>query len=317
MDLDVRERTKALVESAMLSIIAVIFAIAGIYIPFLSFLLIFIPVPFIVAAVRHDLKHTLLAVTAASIIIGSFSSPVVGLYIALISGINASVMGTMIKKGRSVRHILVAGSAASLAATLLTFAVSTYIMGINTLVEMEMVFTEVVEYQKRFIEGMDGGTAEMIRNLDIMKNTLMTLIPSSIIFGSVASTCINYIISGTILKRTGFKFQSLGRFSSFSLPKNIMMGLLVIIGLSYGVTRMNLVNGETLFMNVFYLFQIAFLIQGLSVIVFFMEKFRVARIFRVILIVLFLFVPTFSVGAAILGLADSILNIRRLDMKHN
>lgn len=314
--MDARERTKALVESALLAIIAVIFAIAGIYIPFLSFLMIFIPVPFIVAAVRHDLKHTLLAVTAASLIIGSLSSPVVGLYIALISGINSSVMGLMIKRGKSVRSILIAGSAASLAATLLTFAVSTVLMGVNTLVEMETLFTEIVEYQKRFLGGMDGqGSVEMIRSLELMKSTLLTLIPSSLIAGSVGSTCINYLLTGAILKRTGFAMEPLGPFSRFSLPKNIMMGLLVIIALSYGVTRLNLVDGQTLFLNVFYLFQMAFLIQGLAVLVFFMDRFRLPKWIRGLLVVLFLFLPTFSIMAAILGIADSLFNFRRLESR--
>lgn len=308
------ERTKALVESAMLSIIAVIFAIAGFYIPFLSFFIIFIPVPFIIVAVRHDLKHTMLAVTAASIIIGSFSSPLVGIYIALISGINASVMGTMIKQGREVRYILIAGSAASLVATLLTFAVSTYIMGVNTLVQLEEVFTGVVEYQKAFL-GDGGGTAEIIRNLEIMKSTILTLIPSSLIFGSIGSACINYIVAGAILRRTGFKFQTLGKFGRFSLPKNIMMGLLVIITLSYGASRMNIVNGEALFLNVFYLFQIAFLLQGLAVIMFFMEKFGLPKVFKAMACIAFMILPTFSIMAVILGLADSVINIRRFELK--
>ncbi len=308
------ENTKALVESAMLSIIAVIFVIAGFYIPFLSFFMIFIPVPFIIVAVRHDLKHTMLAVTAASIIIGSFSSPLVGIYIALISGINASVMGTMIKKGREVRHILIAGSAASLVAILLTFAVSTYIMGVNTLLQLEEVFTGVVEYQKAFL-GDGGGTAEIIRNLEIMKSTILTLIPSSLIFGSIGSACINYIVAGIILRRTGFKFQTLGKFGKFSLPKNIMMGLLVIITLSYGASRMNIVNGEALFLNVFYLFQIAFLLQGLAVIMFFMEKFSLPKFFKAMICITFMILPTFSIMAVILGLVDSIINIRRFELK--
>jgi len=316
MDLNTGQRTKALVESAMLSIIAVIFAIAGFYIPFLSFLMIFIPVPFIIVAIRHDLKHTMLAVTAASLIIGSFSSPLIGIYIALISAINASVMGTMIKQDRQVNHILIAGSAASLVATLLTFAISTYVMGINTLVQMEEVFTGVVEYQKSFL-GDGGGRAEIIRNLEIMKNTILTLIPSSLIFGSIASACINYIVVGIILKRMGFKFKQLGKFSGFSLPRNIMMGLLVIITLSYGASRLNIVNGETLFLNVFYLFQVAFLLQGLAVIVFFMEKFGLPKIFRAMVCILFMFLPTFSIMAVIMGIADSIINIRRFDLTKN
>ncbi len=314
--MNARERTKALVESAMLSIIAVIFAIAGFYIPFLSFFLVFIPVPFIIAAVRHNLKYTMLAVTAASIIIASFSSPLVGIYIALISGINASVMGTMIKQGRNVRSIIVAGSAASLAATLMTFTISTYIMGVNSLVQMEEVFTSVVEYQKSFL-GDGGGTAEIIRSLETMKNTMLTLIPSSIIFGSIASAYVNYLVSGVVLKRTGFKFQPLGKFSRFSLPRNIMMGLLVIITLSYAADKMDIVNGQALFLNVFYLFQIAFLLQGLAVIMFFMEKFKLPRFFRITACILFLLIPSFSIMAAILGILDSIINIRRMELKEN
>ncbi|GEM_PF-704768 len=314
--LNARERTKALVESAMLSIIAVIFAIAGFYIPFLSFFLIFIPVPFIIVAVRNNLKYTMLAVTSASLIIASFSSPLVGIYIALISGINASVMGSMIKQGRNVRSIIIAGSAASLIATLLTFTVSTYIMGVNALFQMEEVFTNVVEQQKSFL-GDGGGSAEIIRSLEIMKNTMLTLIPSSLIFGSIASAHVNYLVSGIILKRTGFKFQPLGKFSRFSLPRNIMMGLFLIITLSYVADKMDVVNGQALFLNVFYLFQIAFLLQGLSVIVFFMEKYKLPKFFRMIACVLFLLVPSFSIMAAILGILDSIINIRRMELKES
>tara|TARA_B100000965_G_C19232294_1_gene600662 strand:- start:271 stop:672 length:402 start_codon:yes stop_codon:yes gene_type:complete len=130
---------------------------------------------------------------------------------------------------------------------------------------------------------------------------------------SVATTYINYLTSGIILRRIGFSVPKPRRFAYFRLPKNFMMGALVIVILTYLTTRFSLVKSDALNANIVYLFQIIFIALGLSVVSFFLEKRGIGKVLRRVILVFILLNPIFNLILFFVGLADAMMNIRKLE----
>lgn len=311
-----REKTRAMVESALIVALAVVFALAGIYIPLLSYALIFLPVPFIIIGVKHGIKYNILAVIAAAIIIGSMTEPMRALFIAVTGGLNSIVVGYMIQKKHPVSRIMFWGSIASIVASVLSLGLVSYLMNMNIIDIIEDTFTMTNEIYEGIFKNV-GTDENRIKELKTMmenaKNMAIMLLPSSVIFVSVILTYINYLVSGIVLKRMGKEIQKPKKFSQFRLPKNILMGTIIILVLTYLVSGMNIVNYQTLFANVFYIFFIIYLIQGISVVSFYMTNHGIGRFLKAIIIFIILSMPGVAMILSLLGLGDVIFNIRKLE----
>jgi len=313
--LNSHDRTKAMVESALITALAVVFALAGIYIPLLGYALFFLPVPFIIIGAKHGIKYNILAIIAASVIIGSMTEPLRALFIIIVVGFNSVVIGYMVEKNQPVGRTMFFGSIASIVASILSIAFVSYLANANVVKMIEDTFTISNEIYESLFKNM-GSDPEKIQEakqlIDHAKNMAIMLLPSSVIFASVAATYINYLASGAILRRMGYTINKPKRFSYFRLPKNILMGTGIILILTYFIKSMNIVDYETLFSNVLYIFFIVYLIQGLAVTSFFMEKKGIGRAVKIIIIFIILTIPSAAMILMFLGLADVVFNIRKL-----
>lgn len=311
-----RDKTRAMVEAALITAIAVIFTLASIYIPLLSYALIFLPVPFIVIGAKHGIKYNILSVIAASIIVGSMTDPVRAIYISLVGGLSSVVMGYMIEKKYSFKRTVFFGSIASIVSSIISLTLVSYFAGINVKDMIEQSFTLSNEINQSLFRnlGTDADQLEeMMEMMEHLKRMSIMLLPSSVVFGSVMFTYLNYIVSGAILKRMGYTIEKPSSFSQFSLPRNILMGSFLILVLTYLVRDLQGIDFETLFTNVLYLFFIVYLIQGLAVANYYMEKRGFGRGIRIIIIVLFLIIPNTALILMFTGLFDVIFNIRKLE----
>lgn len=153
----------------------------------------------------------------------------------------------------------------------------------------------------------------MVNVLDQMKNLALLVFPSSIIIASVATTYVNYIVSGTILRRIGFSIDKPNKLSYFRLPANFMMGSLVIVILTYLVNRFNIVNSVALNFNMMLLFQEIFTLQGLAVASFFLQKNNLGNGLRRTILVFIYLIPITKGFSFFIGLFDVVLNIRKLE----
>jgi len=104
----------------------------------------------------------------------------------------------------------------------------------------------------------------------------------------------------------------LGDFKNFKLPNNIVVGMLVISGLTILVGQFNIVDYDTLSANILFLFQIVFFIQGLALVRFLMDKYNINRFLRVLIIIFIIINPAFSLSVIVAGLADVLFDFRKL-----
>jgi len=108
------------------------------------------------------------------------------------------------------------------------------------------------------------------------------------------------------------KLVPLGRFSHFRLPNNIAIGILIFAVGTYIISRTNIVNSDTLTANLVFMFQIMFFIQGLSVVRFMMDRYKIKKPLRIIFTLAIIFNSYLMMATTFMGLLDQIIDIRKL-----
>ncbi len=305
-------QTKALVETALLSSITSILAIAGMYIPFLGYLMFIVAVPFILIVVRHSVKFALLGALATGFLVTFVSFPTYGIYVAAMGGGVGVIMGLAVKLRREAMTVIFYGALAASVTMMLLLSLTTLVTGVGLLEMVEEVLFEsfrVAEgagFENILLES--GFTLEDI--LDIFK----MILPSTLILSSAFYALLNYNVGRIILRRTGFVTGDSRPFSEFTLPGNIITGTTLILILTYLSGYLNIVNTEVLFINVLNIFIYVFLLQGLAILFFLLEKrhFKTGmKVFAVILV----FLLQMTVGVAIIGWIDNIFDFRKIRQK--
>ncbi|RKD22214.1 Uncharacterized conserved protein YybS, DUF2232 family [Caminicella sporogenes DSM 14501] len=311
-----QNKTKSMVESALFAAIAVVFALAGIYLPLFAYALILLPVPFIIIGAKHGIKYNILSVLAASIIIGSMTEPLKALFIIVVVGFNSVVVGYMIEKKFSAGKTIFYGSIASIMASIISLTLLSYISGVNIIQTIEESFKMSNDLYNALLKNIAANPSkieEVKKSLEYAQNMAIMLVPSSVIFSSIIITYINYIISGAVLRRMGYYIAKPRKFSQFRLPKNILMGTVIILVSTYLVRNLKTIDFETLFANVLYIFFIIYFVEGLSVIWFFLEKRNIGKGLRVFITIILLSIPSMAMIIMFIGLADIIINIRKIE----
>ena len=250
---NVYKNTRGLVEAGILTSIICIFAFVGMYIPLLSFFLIFVPLPLIVLGVRRNLKFTILSTIASSLIIMSISNPLSGIYIIAFPGIAAIVIIALMKRNFSHKAIMFSGTVASIVTTMVSYAIASKILGISMIEKVKYVIEESLEIQKSMLISMNADPellASKISELELVSNSMILLIPMILISASFLTVYINYTLVLKVLKRTGTKVAEMDKFRYFKLSKNTMTGMLVIYLLTMLVSSLNIVNNEVLIINI-------------------------------------------------------------------
>ncbi len=314
--MNTRKKTSAMVESALITAIAVVFALAGIYIPFLTVLLLFLPVPFIIIGAKNGCKYSVLSLVVTTFMMGGFMDPLRALLFFITVGSVSIVIGYMIEKKYSLSLTILAGSISAVMSSMIFFALMPQIFGYGPIEILQSAFQQSREMYEGLIN-MSGAETdlvqEMLTRIEQMETLYLLIFPTSIILSSIATTYINYLTSGIILRRIGFSVPTPKSFAYFRLPKNFMMGALVIVILTYVATRFSIVKSDALNANVVYLFQVIFVMLGLSVVSFFLEKKGIGKVLRRVILVFIFLNPIFYLILFFIGLADAIMNIRKLE----
>ncbi|MEW9121395.1 MAG: YybS family protein [Thermotaleaceae bacterium] len=314
--MNTQEKTRALIEASLMTAITCIFAVIGTYIPVLTFILYFIPVPFIILGKRHGMNFVILSIIASAIIIGSLTEPIYSVFVVILPGIVAVVMGYMMKKGYSPGKVLAGGAVAALISSGLSIALASAISGINAFAQMSTMFEEGIEMYIGIMQQMDiqGENIDQIRiSLENTAKMAAMVIPAAIMMSAVFLAYINYVLTVYILNRIGYKAEMLPPLRNIRLPKSILMGTFLIILLTYLTRYLNVVNYETLVVNVFVILQFIYFVQGIAVMLYFMNLYQLRKPMRVLIFVFLLFNQMGAFIIAMLGLTDALMNLRKLE----
>lgn len=136
------------------------------------------------------------------------------------------------------------------------------------------------------------------------------LVPSTICIFTAITAYIEYIILSRILKPAGVPAIRMPGFRDFDLPRNVIIGWVVIFLLSWILAKTGFGAGDLLYANINALFNFVFCLQGMSVIFMFCYRKRAPKAIAVILILFFLFSAFGKMVLLILGFADVLFRIK-------
>lgn len=312
-------QTRAMVEGAVFASVTAVLGILVYYMPLLSLIGMFWAVPIIIMGFRNGFKVSFISAVVAAILVSMFTEPYNGIYLFMVFGISGIVMGNLMnKKVNPSLNILVSGlilAVCSVAGILLTLwilgespaqAIEQIIKIMNESFEKAADIYKTVGIPKEQLESAINSFKEGIEALKL-------IVPTAFIINGLFFSFINFKIVKLILERMKYEIEDVKSFSNWRMPDNFSLGLLLILFLTIAASYLKISNIETVTINIIFLLRWIFTIIGLSVSAFVLNKYGVSKIVKYIVLSI-LFIGLSNV-LTIIGLIDTIFNIRKIDKK--
>lgn len=307
-------QTNKLTEGAILLAVYGVLLFIFLYLPFLWLIVAFVlALPFTYFTAKYDLKHGLFFFVGSlilTLIIGNIVD-IVALHVTILYGMVGVVFGWCLL-GRKDRFI-------TFSATTLTFLACTVLLYIGAILLFDMNFIqETIEMSEnafqQYISVLEstGQDVSLIKEtLPLIKQQLITLIPSMFILASGVIVLFIQTISYPILKRFGFSVPEASQFRNLTLPRSLIWYYLITVLISLFVKAD---EGTFLFnaiANILFVLQFLFVIQGISFLFFLSYEKGVKKVWPIIGTILVIISPLFNTLARIIGIVDIGFGLRQ------
>lgn len=308
--------TKSIVEGAFLAAITAILFIISLYIPLLGTLVSFLcPLPIIVLCLRHSIKFAIISTFISGILVSILAGPLQGLTVLLAFGILGITLGFGIKKELPLTEIIIIGSIASFFSKILIILVGFWFLDLNPLLfDVEQV-NRIISQSLNFYSTI-GLKPEQ---LDSLKETLLQVVnvirigfPAMFILASIFDTVLNYWVARLVLKRFGYKLTGFTSFSNWRASKSFFWSYFLGIMLIFLSTKYNIPLLYKIGINIQLFFSVVFLIFGISLAGFVLERFKVKNFLKWFVYILLCLQPFFSQIAIWGAMLDIWVDFRKL-----
>lgn len=294
---------------------AIILIIVSLNVPQLNLLLLIIPIPFALIGTLSNIKNNIISliITLLILIFSIKSIYVVDIFI------NSIIPGTIIgitakkvfnKQESNKYEPIFVGSIVCILSIILHYIISKYAFGVDILDELIQTFNKNIELQESFLQYTTNN--ELLDSQNFI-NTFRNILPSVLFFRSIILSISIYLIEIYTLKKMKYENLNEIKFANFYLPGNAIVIsfilYLLMIGLSYIKTPL---YTDIIFLNLQIVFNFMFIIQGISVCIYFIKKWikrEVSKNFFIGAICVGIFGVT---GVSFIGMIDSILDIRNV-----
>ncbi len=302
---------RSLVEAAFISAISVILIIVMKQIPILNYIVFVIPSVFALIWVRRGRKYGILAVIDASIILLIFGFVIEAIFILLYCGMISAVMSELIIRKKTTSVVIFAGA---FGAFLAMFALL-YSMDIFTGVKFTTILNQSMQEARSIIPTISSDELmmkSMNEQIEMMEFVVKQFLPSILFFCAFTASLFNYITIRWSFKR--FLNITIRRdyLRNFTLPNNLMYGILFLMVSGYLLKRFGMDPSGAVSDNVLSLSFFALYIQGLAVLSFYAHIKKWSRGVKIAIVVAcILFMSLLQLFFILLGCSDLVFNIRK------
>lgn len=306
-------KTRALTEGAMLSAILVILAILSRYFSFFMFI---ISVPLALFVYRNGPKNGILMVLISATITALLARSIFLALDIIVWGILGFALGISLKEKFTASQVFFVGVIAAIIAIFIWFYAYSAIMGLN-IVEQFVSAWETTSEQFMGIFS-DSGISEEQMNLYTeiftnMPDLMQTYLPLMLVFGGILMTGISLVVIRAIIKRLGEEVPAIPKFIHWRFPWYLIWGPITaqVLLLVAPILPSEFLAEIALNINAFFLY--VYMIQGLAIGWFYIDKFQVPRLVRILIIVFLFTTGAFLLLAlALIGILDAWLDFRKL-----
>ncbi len=159
--------------------------------------------------------------------------------------------------------------------------------------------------------GEDLSAAERVNFINEIYSQSIQMLPAVVFIITAVAAYIEYIIISKAYKPGGIAAIPMTKMREFDLPRNIAFVWLALYVLSILVTSSGIVENNMIFLNINYIFDFAFCIQGISLIFMICYSRRLPQILGVLVIVVVLFTNIGKTLLMLAGFSDIIFGIKQ------
>lgn len=301
------------IETIGIIILMLIYAIVGIF--YFQLLLLLLPVAFIVLGLRHGLIPAILSISIVSIGIGILVDLSSGLTLFLMFAPMVAIVTYGIKKRRKQSEILGYSSLTFFLSFIVISALIKEVSGFNFITQLQESFKIAIDMQVDLIREGGLSNLEVLRAKNLLEGVykyILIIMPTILLLLSLIISYANYYISVVLIGKLGVVVK-MPRFSNFKLPSNIMYGTFAMLTGVYLLKFLKVDSYEAILINVVALISFMFVIQGLSVIDYLLIKAKMIIGVRILLLMIItVFIAPLVTIITILGLIDTLFDIRKL-----
>ncbi|WP_295713071.1 YybS family protein [uncultured Mitsuokella sp.] len=308
-------RITPLTESGLLSALTVILAMAAAYLPVIGMVAALVwALPVVVLIVRHGLRWGVMSVLVSGVIMALLLEPMLSLRMVLSFGPTGLMLGYAFRHQWSGAHAFGMTLVASVAGKLLTFGLLFLVTSVNPLnMQMDVMqqsFDQTFAVYEQM--GLDkNAIAASKAQISEAMTYLNLLLPFIVGVMGLLDAGVAYIVSSRVLRRLGETVPQLPPFAEWRLPQFFLYLLgFALVGIYWGGSR----EIQPLYQAAFNLNMVAMgagVIQGLSLMSYVMDRFRVGRVMRMFFYAFVLLGGVLVQILAFTGLFDMLFDYRR------
>lgn len=308
-------RITPLTESGLLSALTVILAMAAAYLPVIGMVAALVwALPVVVLIVRHGLRWGVMSVLVSGVIMALLLEPMLSLRMVLSFGPTGLMLGYAFRHHWSGAHAFGMTLVASVAGKLLTFGLLFLVTSVNPLNMQMDVMQQSLDQTFAVYEqmGLDkNAIAASKAQISEAMTYLNLLLPFIVGVMGLLDAGVAYIVSSRVLRRLGETVPQLPPFAEWRLPQFFLYLLgFALVGIYWGGSR----EIQPLYQAAFNLNMVAMgagVIQGLSLMSYAMDRFRVGRVMRMFFYAFVLLGGVLVQILAFTGLFDMLFDYRR------
>jgi uncharacterized protein YybS (DUF2232 family) len=303
------KRVNVLTEGAILLALFTVLTLMTLYLPLIgAFLMVFLPLPFILYTVRHGIKAAV-TLMAASIFITLIVGSLFALPLTLTYALSGIVMGYFYQK-RQTAGALIGGTIAFLISFVVMYAASVAFFQIDPIEEATGSMDETIDMAKSMMAAIGQEANEAaINQLEEQMKYIGYLIPSLLVSVSFIFAILSHAVTIPVLKRLKIQLVPLKPFREWKLPASIVWYYLIVSFIFF----LNLDTGSFLYLaavNLLFVLQVLLVVQGFSFIFFYSHVKNYSKAIPVTAIILSLILPILMYLVRILGIIDLAFNLR-------
>lgn len=300
-------RTRQLAENAIMLGVATVFLLLATYTVLGGLVFAFIPIPFILLARQRGIRDMLFIIAT----FGLLSLIITGIYGVMPAIMAAAVgfaMGYLYQKKKSAIPAVLGGAGVFLLSIILNLVISIYVLNIDFSAQFAKMSTEL---EAMPIPSLPAGMTEAQYRDYIRQNVqmLISLIPVLFIMTSLITSGMNHWVARIISKRLGAPIPALKPFREWSFPRSLIYYyFLVLLLMLFGIQTMAGSFWGSAILNLKFLLDVIFAIQGLSFCVFWLYQKGWKKLSPLLLVFIF---PPLTTILSLLGIFDLGIGLRK------
>lgn len=313
--MDRQNNTHALVESSILTSIAVVLVLMNYYLPIFFLIGMFLwPIPITLIYIRNGAKFSIISLAVTFIITAMVTDPISAIGLVAIYGLLSVVLGYCITRKKTAVISILIMSVAAFLSTMALYKLLSFVTGQDIISQGIKMITQSYSTAKSMYTNMGVSKSVIDTTMASLpsSDTIRMIVPSVFILYSVLVAFFSYLLTQKILKKFKYNISKISPISEWYIPSKVSIGIILVFLISFILVKAGMKNGDSYFINANILFNYTFMINAIAFIMAMLKKKNIGKPLSWVIIV-FCILPPISTYLFFVGIIDYVFDYRKLD----